>query len=185
MDIAEKKQLLREEIFQIKKNYTSEALYLLSTKALQLLEQTEIFQSSSCIALYHAISGEVQTSKFIEKWHPKKRIVLPLIVENDLKLLLYQGKESLQPGKFGILEPSISCCPQIPETEVECIIIPGIAFDRQHNRMGRGKGYYDRLLNTISAPKIGLCFHFQLVENVPTDFFDKKMDYIVTDEEII
>ena len=55
------------------------------------LEQTELFQAASCIALYHAIPGEVQTAGFIEKWYRKKKLLLPLIVGDDLRLLLYEG----------------------------------------------------------------------------------------------
>ena len=65
------------------------------------LEQTELFQAASCIALYHAIPGEVQTAGFIEKWYQKKKLLLPLIVGDDLRLLLYEGPESLKPGPFG------------------------------------------------------------------------------------
>lgn len=77
----------------------------LSDKIMNHLEQTELFQAASCIALYHAIAGEVQTAGFIEKWYQKKKLLLPLIVGDDLRLLLYEGPESLKPGPFGILEP--------------------------------------------------------------------------------
>ena len=59
------------------------------------LEETDLFQQASCIALYHAIPGEVQTAGLIEKWYRKKRLLLPLIKGNDLQLLLYAGKKSL------------------------------------------------------------------------------------------
>ena len=71
------------------------------------LEQTELFQAASCIALYHAIPGEVQTAGFIEKWYQKKKLLLPLIVGDDLRVLLYEVPESLKPGPFGILGPTI------------------------------------------------------------------------------
>lgn len=185
MDIQEQKQQLRKEMAALKRQFSAEELVSLSAKVLGLLEETELFRQASCIALYHAIPGEVQTHDFIEKWYKEKKILLPIIIGNDLKLLHYLGKHSLQPGPFGILEPSPSCCPKVSEKEIDCIIVPGIAFDRRHNRMGRGKGYYDRLLNSVTAPKAGVCFHFQLVDRVPTDTFDKKMDYVITDQEII
>lgn len=184
MTIQEQKHYLRKEMAQLKRRYTTEELCYFSTRALNLLEQTKLFQKSSCIALYYSIPGEIQTHTFLQKWYREKKLLLPVIIENELELHLYQGKEFLQPGQFNILEPSY-CCPEISKKEVDCVIVPGIAFDRQYNRMGRGKGYYDRFLNTISAPKIGLCFHFQLIKKVPTDHFDIKMDYIVTDKEVI
>ena len=155
-----------------------------SEKILKQLEETELFRQAFCIGLYYSISGEVQTATFIEKWSDKKQLLLPLIVGNDLRLLPYKGNDSLTPGVFGIPEPTDTET-AISESEVDLIIVPGVAFDRQLNRMGHGKGYYDRLLSTMQAPKIGLCFDFQLQESVPVEPFDKKMDMIITEKEII
>lgn len=184
MSIREKKQDLRKEISQLKRSYSEKELNSFSFDALNRLEQTNDFIQAKCIALYHAIPGEVQTAAFIEKWYQKKIILLPVIDGNDLRLLPYLGKDQVKAGQFGILEPD--CKTEIyQENEVELIIVPGIAFDRNLNRMGRGKGYYDRLLSTLSARKAGLCFHFQLIAEIPTEAFDRKMDFIVTDKEII
>lgn len=124
---------------------------------MERLEQTELFQAASCIALYHAIAGEVQTAGFIEKWYKKKKLLLPLIVGDDLRLLLYEGPESLKPGPFGILEPKADGI-EVPKNEIDLIIVPGVAFDKDKNRMGRGRGFYDRLLSTLNAPKVGIRF---------------------------
>ena len=61
------------------------------------------------------------------------------------------------------------------------IIVPGVAFDLQHNRLGRGRGFYDRLLSSLSAPKVGICFDFQLIDTVPTEPFDRLMDSVVSE----
>lgn len=151
---------------------------------MERLEESELFQQASCVALYHAIPGEVQTAAFIEKWYKEKTLLLPVIEGNDLRLLPYTGPDSLKAGIFGILEPTHET-QIIPENLINLIIIPGVAFDRNHNRLGRGKGYYDRLLSSISAPKIGICYDFQLIETVPTEPFDQKMDLIITEKEII
>ncbi|MBQ4162847.1 MAG: 5-formyltetrahydrofolate cyclo-ligase [Parabacteroides sp.] len=148
------------------------------------LEETELFRQASCIALYHALPGEVQTADFIEKWHKQKRLLLPIVKGNDLQLLLYTGKESVKTGAFGIWEPTEEC-EVVPEEEIDLVIVPGVAFDRQHNRLGRGKGFYDRLLSTLSAPKIGICYDFQLKELIPIEPFDKKMDLILTEKETL
>ena len=152
----------------LKRSYTKTTLLDLSAKIMDRLEETDLFQQASCIALYHAIPGEVQTAGLIEKWYRKKRLLLPLIKGNDLQLLLYAGKESLKTGVFGILEPSEDC-EAVPESEIDLIIVPGVAFDRQHNRLGRGKGFYDRLLSTLDVPKIGICYDFQLKDQIPPE----------------
>lgn len=155
-----------------------------SEKILKQLEETELFRQASCIALYYSIPGEVQTAAFLEKWFDRKQLLLPLVVGNDLRLLPYKGCDTLTQGAFGIPEPT-DIETAIPESNVDLIIVPGVAFDRQLNRMGRGKGYYDRLLSTLQAPKIGICFDFQLQETIPVEPFDKKMDMIITEKEVI
>lgn len=167
-----------------KKEYSKIILSELSGQIMAKLEQTELFINASCVALYHAIPGEVQTAGFIEKWYKKKKILLPVIEGNDLKLLPYTGTDDLKAGAFGILEPT-SVNETTDEKKIDLIIIPGVAFDRQRNRLGRGKGYYDRLLSTLTVPKIGICFGFQLENKIPTEPFDKRMDYIITENEII
>lgn len=155
-----------------------------SEKIQKQLEETELFRHASCIALYHAIPGEVQTASLIEKWYLNKQLLLPLIEGNDLLLFPYTGINSVKNGIFGILEP-IKTETAISENTTDLIIIPGVAFDRQLNRLGRGRGYYDRLLASVHAPKIGICYDFQLIEQIPTEPFDRKMDMIITEKEII
>lgn len=184
MDIRQRKQILRKCITEQKNAYSRETLDELSSQAMVRLEKCDFFKKAHCIALYHAIPGEVQTHTFIEKWKEKKRILLPVIIGDTLKLKVYAGIESLTAGSFGILEPDRNA-PGVHPREVELIVIPGLAFDRKGNRMGRGKGYYDRMLTEITATKIGLCFDFQLVDEVPTESFDQTMDVIVTDHELI
>ena len=112
----------------LKRSYTKTTLQDLSAKIMERLEETDLFRQASCIALYHAISGEVQTAGLIEKWYREKKLLLPLIKGNDLQLLLYSGKESLKAGAFGILEPTEDCM-AVPENEIDLIIVPGVAFD--------------------------------------------------------
>lgn len=181
MEIDEVKQKIRKEIALRKKTYSEATLSNLSSEIMSLLEQTDLFRKASCIALYHALPREVQTQLFIEKWYHEKQLLLPLVTGNDLQLLLYEGADSLQPGAFGILEPKADCIAIQPK-QIDLIIVPGVAFDHQHNRLGRGRGFYDRLLSSTQAPKIGLCYEFQLVPQVPIAPFDIKMDYILTEK---
>lgn len=168
----------------LKKSYTKTSLLDFSGKILKRLEETQLFRQASCIALYYSIPGEVQTAGFLDKWYDKKQLLLPLVTGNDLRLLPYRGKESLQPGAFGIPEPADRET-TVDESEADLIIVPGVAFDRQMNRLGRGKGYYDRLLSSLSVPKIGICYGFQLLESIPVAPFDRKMDLIITEEQIL
>ena len=85
--------------------------------------------------------------------------------------------EDMQEGYRGIMEPS----PQAPiVTEVDLVVVPGMAFDAKGNRLGRGGGFYDRLLPSLTCPKVGVCRQNQLVEEVPVQEWDQKVDIVIT-----
>lgn len=129
--------------------------------------------------LYHSLKDEVDTHEFIRKWSRKKRILLPVVVGDDLELRIYTGPEDMTIGAYGIEEPIGELFTDY--AAIDFIAVPGVAFDRSGNRLGRGKGYYDRLLPRIpSAYKAGICFPFQLVEEVPAEAFDIRMDKVIT-----
>lgn len=150
-----------------------------SVKILAVLEAHPAFRAANTVLLYHSLEDEVDTHAFIRKWSCEKRILLPVVAGNDLELRIYTGPEDMKIGTYGIEEP-------IGETftdyaSIDFIAVPGVAFDLKGNRLGRGKGYYDRLLPHIpSACKAGICFPFQLVEEVPAESFDCGMDIIIT-----
>lgn len=184
MELCESKQVLRKEIAALKHIYTKENLQKRSEDIMCFLEKTSLFQEAQCIALYNAIPGEVQTASFIHKWYKQKRILLPVVIGRNLKLLPYKGEASLKAGAFGIMEPTDDGT-VIPDDDIDMIVVPGIAFDRNRNRLGRGKGYYDRLLSDLKASAVGLCFDFQLKDQIPVEPFDKKVDLVITEKEVI
>lgn len=132
--------------------------------------------------LYHSLRDEVDTHGFIEKWWTRKRILLPVVVGDDLELRRYTGADSLAIGAYGISEPVGK--PFADYGSITLAVIPGVAFDAAGNRLGRGRGYYDRFLPRIpNACKVGVCFPFQLVDAVPAEPFDIRMDIIITTDE--
>ncbi|MEJ0089660.1 MAG: 5-formyltetrahydrofolate cyclo-ligase [Limisphaerales bacterium] len=82
-------------------------------------------------------------------------------------------------GKFGVREPSASCA-DISLDKFDLVLVPGMAFDLNGNRLGRGQGFYDRLLEKVSGIKCGLAYDFQLLENIPTEPHDAKVDFVFT-----
>lgn len=150
-----------------------------SVETMAALEAHPAFGAAKTILLYHSLKDEVNTHEFIKKWSHDKRILLPVVVGDDLELRLYTGPEDLKLGAYGIDEPTGTLFTDY--AAIDLIAVPGVAFDRKGNRLGRGKGYYDRLLPRIpSAYKIGICFPYQLVEEVPAEPFDIRMDEIIT-----
>ena len=172
----EKKEL-RTLIKTLKRQHTKEQLFEQSQKILVKLEQHPDFVKAHSIMLYSALPDEVQTQAFLEKWHLKKQIILPTVVGDDIIPVEFGKDTTFAVGDFNILEPQNE-----PYTGgFDLIVVPGVAFDRQGNRIGRGKGYYDRFLcQHLDVKRIGICFDFQLVDEVPAEPFDIRMDEVIT-----
>lgn len=171
------KKELRTHIKALKKQHTKEELLGLSDRILAKLEQHPDFVKAEKVMLYNALPDEVQTLNFLEKWHLRKRIILPTVVGDDIIPVEYAKETTFAVGDFNILEPQNE-----PYTgDFDLIIVPGVAFDRMGNRLGRGKGYYDRFLSRyLNVKRIGICFGFQLVDEVPAEPFDIRMDEVMT-----
>ena len=172
----EKKEL-RAHIKALKKQHTKEQLLEQSETILAKLEQHPDFVKAEKVMLYNALPDEVQTLAFLEKWHLRKKIILPTVVGDDIIPVEYAKETTFAVGDFNILEPQNE-----PYTgDFDLIVVPGVAFDRKGNRIGRGKGYYDRFLSQhLEVKRIGICFDFQLVEEVPAEPFDISMDEVIT-----
>lgn len=171
------KRELRAQIKALKKQHTKEQLLEQSERILAKLEQHPDFVMAERVMLYSALPDEVQTQAFLEKWHLQKTIILPTVVGDDIVPVEYGKDTDFAVGDFNILEPQNE--PYIGGFDL--IVVPGVAFDRQGNRLGRGKGYYDRFLCKHPGVKcIGICFDFQLLEELPTDPFDIKMDEVIS-----
>ena len=107
---------------------------------------------------------------------------MPVVNGDTLDLKEYI-KEKIKTGAFNIPEPFET---EIIEPKyIELALIPGVAFDKKCDRLGRGKGFYDRILNHLTCTKIGIGFSFQIIDNVPVEDHDKPLDFIVTENEII
>ena len=149
-----------------------------SADVLNRLEAHPVFQQAHTILIYHSLPDEVNTHDFIRKWSAHKQILLPVVIGDDLELRRYTGSADLKKGAYGIEEPVGE--PFTDYDSIDLAIIPGVAFDTHGNRLGRGKGYYDRLLPRLPHTyKIGICFPFQLLEEIPTDALDVRMDEVL------
>lgn len=177
--INELKKQIRKQIRVLKSQIPLEEKILKSHKIFEKLEQNIFFQNAGCVMLYWSMPDEVQTHDFILKWTKEKQIILPSVQNDILVLREFEGIENLGTGEsYGIKEPVGEDF--VDYQRIDLVIVPGIAFDKDNNRMGRGKAYYDGLLPKLNAYKIGVCFDFQIIETVPTDEHDIKMNEILT-----
>lgn len=174
------KKELRKQMAQEKRKYSASQKAEWSSSLFQKLEDHPLFLQAKTILLYHSLPDEVQTHAFIERWHPHKRLILPVVKGEELELRYYEGENALQTGSFGIEEPTGR---QVENwDEIELSIVPGVAFDRTGNRLGRGKGYYDRTLSRLYSYNIGVCFHFQLYPHIPVESTDRPMHEVWTEQ---
>ncbi|KAA6320428.1 5-formyltetrahydrofolate cyclo-ligase [termite gut metagenome] len=153
-------------------------LNVLSDGIIYRLETHEVFGRANTVLLFHSLKDEPDTHVFIKKWSKTKRILLPVVCGEALELRIYSNQKDLLVGTYGIKEPSGEVFTDY--SSIDLAVVPGVAFDRSGNRLGRGKGYYDKLLSHIPAYKIGICFPYQLIEKVPTDEFDIVVDEVIS-----
>jgi 5-formyltetrahydrofolate cyclo-ligase len=178
MVLKDKKRELRQRVKETKQKYTLLEKKKLSIPIWEKIEKEDWFKDSKTILLYWSMNDEVYTHDFILKWYKEKTILLPCVDGENLRLRIFEGIESMKEGvMFSILEPIGEEFLDIDN--IDLMIIPGVAFDKENNRLGRGKGFYDRLLSVSNSIKVGVCFEFQFFDKVPTEKFDVKMNYVV------
>lgn len=177
--IDTEKKSLRKKIKALKSKISFEEKKLLSRNILLKLEQNKDFINANTVMLYWSMKDEVFTHDFVIKWAEKKKIILPSVDGENLILKEFTGIKNLIAGDmYDIPEPNGKIFEN--RNDIDLIIVPGVAFDKNNNRMGRGKAYYDKLLKTTKAKKIGVCFNFQLFDNIPHDKYDIKMDLVIS-----
>lgn len=171
------KKALRKFVREKKTKYSHEEFLKKSSAIFQQIAQKEAFTRAKTIMIYWAMKDEVQTQDFIQKWAEEKQFILPTVNGDELELKEYTGVEELVAGEqFGIPEPKGELFTDYDS--IELVIIPGVAFDKKNNRMGRGRGYYDKFLSSLKAPKYGICYDFQFFEKIPYEAHDIQMDQV-------
>lgn len=142
------------------------------------LEEAAAFLLADNILLYHSLPDELSTREFIDKWHSRKRFFLPRVNGLNLEILPYD-KSRLHIGAFSIEEPDGADTTDI--SQIDLIVVPGVAYDSRGNRVGRGKGYYDRLLARARALTVGVGYDFQLVDEIDAEPHDVRVDFVITE----
>lgn len=172
---------IRKKIRELKSAVTAEEKLRRSEEIMRQVEALPEFQKARVVLLYWSMADEVQTHDFVNRWYGEKVLLLPCVDGDNLLLRQYTGPECLVAGEqFGIGEPQGEVFDDV--AKVELIIVPGVAFDRAGNRMGRGRGFYDRLLkSTPGALKIGVAYRFQMIDKVPVEAFDVPMNQVIHD----
>lgn len=185
MDIREEKKEIRKIIRALKGEQTQDEKVSASCTIAQKILALEEIKSSRTILLYYSLPDEVLTESLIKYLYSpeggSKRIILP-IVEGEYLTLMEYDPHMMELGYRNIMEPQGG---KITDpTEVEFAVIPGVAFDSSCNRMGRGKGFYDKLLPYLKCKKAGLAYDFQIVKEIPCDVHDIPLDMVITESAV-
>lgn len=178
------KNRIRKEIMAKRNALSKEEIESKSEIIYQRVIVHPAFQNADLVFAYIDAKNEVQTRLLIEyAWKSGKKVAVPKVHGEIMKFYLITSYEDLEPGCFGIQEPKETCEEVLIPMENSLVIMPGVAFDRQGNRIGYGKGYYDKYFSAYpDVYKIAIAFEVQIVPMVPADEFDVKADIVMTEK---
>ena len=185
---GERKQLLRAAAITQRQSLTSS-----DGRAWSALIQGKVLQfppyiRSGSVALYSPIQNEVDTTTIRDHALGASKIVYyPRIRESCVELLQVDSAAAFEIGHLGIFEPIGERRLSAAEPLELTMVVPGVVFDSRGNRLGRGAGWYDRLLKQIGGKvvSVGLAYEFQIVDEVPADSWDQRVDYVITERRVI
>jgi len=147
------------------------------------LEQQAIWRDAKSILFYAPLPEEPDIWKLLEDAIAAgKQVLLPRFVPEHNHYVACHIRDAIQdvkPGKFGVREP-LAACEKILLNQLDLILVPGLAFDLDGRRLGRGKGFYDRLLGAIHGPTCGVAFDQQIVSPIPVEPHDMRLSFILT-----
>lgn len=143
------------------------------------VERLPEFRAARTVAVFAALPDEPATDEVLARWASTRRVVLPR-VEGDAMRFYACRPDALVFGAFGILEPQGER--PCPAGEIDLVVCPGVAFTADGRRLGRGRGYYDRYLGdpAFRGFRVGVCYAHQLVDDLPVEPHDVRMDRVIT-----
>lgn len=168
------KKKLREDVRIALAALSEQGRVRQSETIFEQVAELDAFRAARTVAVYHSLPDEPSTTAFIEKWQQEKDIVLPCVVGE--RMIFRRLSDTTQTGCFGICEPTGD---EVPPDAIDLMIVPGVAFDREGHRLGRGKGFYDKYLSGTAIPRVGVCFAVQLRETLPREAHDQRMDMVI------
>ncbi len=164
-------------------SFSSVERKLASEKLCAAVITTPLWHQSNSILLYCPLSDEIDIQPLIaQALKARKQVALPRFSNRSATYTaarIEDAKRDLVKGKYEVMEPA-GHCPAHALNQLDLTLVPGVAFDDTGRRLGRGKGYYDRMLSQITGFKMGVAFDWQACEGVPTESHDVILDCILT-----
>lgn len=181
------KKILRKEIQERLQTLPKEIYEHRSYTIAQKIFKDPLWQSAQSIGITISSPPEVDTFQIIRKaWDEGKQIVIPKCLPKERKMNFRKLErfDQLESVYSGLLEPIESKTDLVEPSDIDLLIVPGIAFDSEGFRMGFGGGYYDRFLQSFKGNTVSLAFQEQIVSNLPREDHDIPVEKIITDETI-
>ena len=177
------KQAVRALVEQKRRIYPKEQAKADSEAIMARLEQLPCFCEAQTIMIYYPIHNEVDLRPLLQRYEGRKTFVLPVTHRHYIEPRQYLGEEQMQRGRFSVPEPQTATF----EGKIDLILVPGVVFDLQCNRIGRGAGFYDRFLKQHKrVTQLGVAYDFQIKNHeIPHSFFDKPVDGVITPSQSI
>ncbi|GAA4359734.1 5-formyltetrahydrofolate cyclo-ligase [Kangiella marina] len=187
-EFVAQKNYIRTRIKHDRQNLTSPFMQRSAIALMGHVSKAELIENHDNIAFYLPIAGEISCLPIIEyALSLGKKCYVPKIRsgrKRSMWFLPYTGRDSVEKGKYGILEPVASSSKAIAPSELSLVFMPLVAFDGTGNRLGMGGGYYDTVFSDMPTDKrpllIGLAYNLQKISKVPTEQWDLKMDGVIT-----
>jgi len=180
---ALQKRELRQKLRALLKTRSNAEGRAASLRACDLLRQQSVWTSARAVLFYAPTAGEIDLSPMLDEGlRAGKTIALPKFIEEKETYDAFQIRDvasDCAPGKFGISEPTGQCA-RFPLKRLDLVLAPGVGFDVTGLRLGRGQGFYDRLLALIGGIKCGVAFDQQIVEQIAGEKHDVRMNFILT-----
>ena len=188
MSQRETKEALRRRLRSQRKSISEANFATWSATIVDLLQKQEEYRQANTIHCYVSMNKrrEVNTHPLIQKMlEAGKTVVVPQTQFKDHSLRHFKipSFDDLTKNKWGVLEPEGG--ENVAIKELDLVVVPLVAGDRERNRIGYGGGFYDRFLSQVACPKIGLCFEQNILSELPTEPFDIALDKIISEEGII
>ena len=167
------KSALRKKLLSLRDNSVEKEL------SLSHLEDLAEFEKAKTVFCYVSAGSEVKTLDLIGEMLGKKKVLVPYCTDKEGNMIAVEinSPDDLEEGFFGILSPKNPV--EFPKSEIDFVIVPAIAFDKDGYRLGYGKGYYDRFLSDINPYRLGICKKELFLDKLPHDEFDIKMDKVL------
>ncbi len=182
----DQKAIIRKEVLSLLRNQKEEERFKKSLVIQKKFLSIQEFKNAKTILFYASFDGEVDTFDMMRQAQRHgKKIALPYITKENktiVPIVINCLEEDLEGGLYGIQQPKYEATRSIPLDALDLVVVPGIAFDNENNRLGRGLGFYDRLLKNLPSkiPSVGLAFDFQVVDHLPRHQHDMPVSHVIT-----